>query len=108
MSISLLSGLWGMSVLMASTIYQIGVKRWANKKAEQVRQAGGPDEVKKNVEIGQQTSSKLALATRLAVGALAISYGLSIYGAVKDTTEKRVKALESQVADLKILVRERR
>src|ERR1035438_117613 len=74
MSISLLSGLWGVSVLMASTIYQIGVKRWANKKAEQVRQAGGPDEVKKNVEIGQQTSSKLALATRLAVGALAISY----------------------------------
>jgi hypothetical protein len=109
MSLSLLSALWGAIILVVSTVYQVFyLNWWAKKQEEEIEHAGGPDEVEKNLALYTQKKSKLGLATKITFGLLIISYLLSIYDAATDTKEKRLKAIESQVDDLKCLVGERR
>jgi hypothetical protein len=107
MNISFWSAVSGAIILVVSSVYQICVERGAKKKAERIDQADN-EKVKKYVEIHRQKANKLTHATRLTFVALVLSYGLSIWGVVTDRTEQRLKTLESQVADLKVLVGERR
>jgi|SRR5579859_953842 len=111
MSISLVSSVWGAVVLVVSTGYQyFFIPRWATRKAKKIEESGENSETQfqKNLALAQEKSRKLTRVVAITLAALIISYGLSIYDAATDTKEKRLEAIESQVASPKIPVGERR
>jgi hypothetical protein len=111
MNISLVSSVWAAVVLVASTGYQyFFITRWAAKQADRITNSNEPPPTKvhNNLALAEKKSKKLTRVVAITFAALIISYVLSIYDAATDTKERRLDAIESQVASLKILVGERR